>query len=401
MKADAGRGRAGYFGIALLVGITPWIAALAPRGAAAVLAVATLVALGGYVWHSRRFPQLSQAILFGWAGASSLVLASALWCPDIGHGLDFALKASLTGLQAMLVYAIARDLPDAGGLDRILIGAFGGGLALAFLHTLADGPIYRLLNPGIAPGDLNTAINRQVVTLSLMALPAAACLQALIRNTGGWIAAALLLVATFTVGMTSFSQSGPAGLLIGVAVVALTWAAPRTSLWLLALVGIAAILLMPFGLIALSAQDGVRSFDWEEAAVAQRLDIWIAVAHKVMEAPWLGHGIEAARFIEDWSTTTEHVNRTNFHHPHNAALQIWLEFGALGAGLAALAWAAICLPLARWTQRPQAVAAGTLAATFVVAMISYGLWQSWWLAVFATLPVIFIFLPGRNPGRAP
>jgi O-antigen ligase len=41
-------------------------------------------------------------------------------------------------------------------------------------------------------------------------------------------------------------------------------------------------------------------------------------------------------------------------HPHNAALQMWLELGV-------------------------AAAAGCFVSATVFALISYGIWQSWWL----------------------
>jgi O-antigen ligase len=65
-------------------------------------------------------------------------------------------------------------------------------------------------------------------------------------------------------------------------------------------------------------------------------------------------------------------------HPHNAALQVWLELGAVGAALAAaLAW---LLGVAAARATCPAAAAGALASGAVTAMLSFGAWQAWWIA---------------------
>ena len=71
-------------------------------------------------------------------------------------------------------------------------------------------------------------------------------------------------------------------------------------------------------------------------------------------------------------------------HPHNATLQIWLELGAIGALLAAISvfalWRAVSVladPAAR------ATATAMLLSAFTVANLSFGIWQTWWMAVLA------------------
>ncbi len=68
--------------------------------------------------------------------------------------------------------------------------------------------------------------------------------------------------------------------------------------------------------------------------------------------------------------------------PHNAALQVWLDLGLLGAVLAA--WLAVALGIAAARIGPGAV--GALAAGAVTGMLSYGVWQEWWIG-FALLVV--------------
>ena len=70
-------------------------------------------------------------------------------------------------------------------------------------------------------------------------------------------------------------------------------------------------------------------------------------------------------------------------HPHNGALQVWLELGAVGALVAALLAMVTASRLAAPSLEP-VVRAGGLAVLIAAAVelsLSYGMWQSWWIAV--------------------
>ena len=70
-------------------------------------------------------------------------------------------------------------------------------------------------------------------------------------------------------------------------------------------------------------------------------------------------------------------------HPHNAALQQWLELGVPGAVLFALlvglAWSA--LACVEWPPLFAAAAGASLTTAFVGCFATYGIWQEWWLGV--------------------
>ena len=85
-------------------------------------------------------------------------------------------------------------------------------------------------------------------------------------------------------------------------------------------------------------------------------------------------------------------------HPHNAALQIWMELGLIGAVAAALVWAAVFSGLSR--PRPSAPAAAACAATtayLTFGAVSFGVWQEWWLALGAVCALISILVLRARP----
>jgi O-antigen ligase len=69
-------------------------------------------------------------------------------------------------------------------------------------------------------------------------------------------------------------------------------------------------------------------------------------------------------------------------HTHNAPVQVWLELGIFGA--LALAWLIAMLSWKGYAmardRAGMAATAGLSAAFFVVAVVSFGAWQSWWWA---------------------
>ena len=85
-------------------------------------------------------------------------------------------------------------------------------------------------------------------------------------------------------------------------------------------------------------------------------------------------------------------------HPHNVVLQVWFELGAIGAMIALallllLIWRIDRLPASeRWAAQ---AAYGT---AYVVALLSYGIWQNQWIAMlFAGALVVILSRGGEAP----
>jgi O-antigen ligase len=77
----------------------------------------------------------------------------------------------------------------------------------------------------------------------------------------------------------------------------------------------------------------------------QRLDIWSFAAERISERQWFGWGLEASRTMPAVPL-----------HPHNAALQVWLELGLIGAILFALIWLRVFESVARVAARDRTAA---------------------------------------------
>ncbi|MEO1249362.1 MAG: O-antigen ligase family protein, partial [Pseudomonadota bacterium] len=134
--------------------------------------------------------------------------------------------------------------------------------------------------------------------------------------------------------------------------------------------------------------------DWKVASAGARLDIWRVVAKLALERPFTGHGPNALRRMENIFSPEDvfmsGAGKTGAFHPHNFALQVWLDLGVAGA----IAFIALIL-FAFWRMsaltRPLAAAGcAMLVAIIVVGSLSPGLWQGWWLGAIALAVCQFV-----------
>jgi O-antigen ligase len=135
-------------------------------------------------------------------------------------------------------------------------------------------------------------------------------------------------------------------------------------------------------------------------SAAHRLIIWQFVGERIAERPLLGWGLDSSRAIPGGHDTVQSFSERLPLHPHNAALQLWLELGVLGGMLGAfiVAWPALRIDRALARGAPQAVAVGLVAATAVVALLGFGIWQSWWVATLGLVSMCAVaILPSSAP----
>jgi len=137
----------------------------------------------------------------------------------------------------------------------------------------------------------------------------------------------------------------------------------------------------------LAGAGGVAKASW-----AARIDIWRFTAHLIEQRPFLGWGLDASRAFPGAIPL----------HPHDAALQLWLELGAVGVGLTVTYFAWLLARIEQIRARDPALAAAqiaSLSAYIVIGALSFGVWQEWWLALGALTMVAFAAL--TNARRLP
>ncbi|MFN6251635.1 MAG: O-antigen ligase family protein [Acetobacteraceae bacterium] len=370
--------------IAIALLAAPFVAVLQSKAMAPLALIPMAITLG-LGWRAGWRPSLPRSpvlllglLLVGWGAIT------ALWAPEPGRAALLALT-----LAAMMLLAHGA----AGAAQGVrLLPWIGFGLVLGLAAAFADwqsGNALRAAVRGL----------KEVPTTLMFGLKPAASLMALLLPMGfalpwPWFARAALLVLGAGVLISLPGETARLATIAGLGAAVLSLAAPRLVPKLVgAGVGLV-ILLMPF-LVGLVPQ--IPSANLPPSAV-HRLVIWDFAAHRIAEKPLTGWGLEASRAMpggraQPDAATLDRLNITTPAqreflvlphvevmplHPHNGALQLWLELGGIGALIGAALMLALGFAASR--SAAPAVGAGMLASAAVTGMLSFGLWQAWWFA---------------------
>ena len=363
-----------------------------PRGTA-VLATAAGLCAAALVWTRR--PSLAHlrdpARLF--AALLLLGSVSALWSivPERSLLLDLRLAGMFAAALALAAAAGAVAAPG-----RLAL-CFLGGAVLAIALAVGDIASHGGLNHFVTVRDFRAVrFNQLAAALATFALPAAALLMCRRHRLAAAAAVAAMAVTVWslegTAAKTILVLSLPAATAIYI------WRRP--AIRIAAALSVLAVVTAPLTFPRLEGLPAlVRAADSYKDSAGHRLLIWSFVGDRIAERPFFGWGLDASRAIPGGQEEILPARRWLPLHPHNAALQAWLELGAGGAALLALIVAALWMGLGRvsWPPLYVAAAGGSLAGTLVGSFGAYGLWQEWWLGAFA-LELFVILVMARAAG---
>jgi O-antigen ligase len=371
-----------------------------PLGLAPLIGIAAIAAA---VLHRRNFgqwphPPLALSAIF--AALAVLGALSAVWSIDRGDtlvGLSRLVPLLLAG--GLLVGAARRLTAEE---TRTLIWLFAAGAAVALLllavERFAGAPIRHLTQPDLSDGLIGVSFNRGASVIALWLWP-----LALVAWRWKPAVAAVLWLAVFALLATLENASAVLALSVGAAVCLSAYLAPRaTPLALASLCGalILAAPLVPHVMPApLSIKEAVPDLP---RSAYHRLLIWGFTVDRIAELPVLGWGLRTSRDIPGREIQLDTSEPALPLHPHNGVLQLWLELGAPGALLGAALLVMILVAIARSRAPPEARAAATamVMSALVMVCLSYGIWQSWWLAALWMTAAFMAVLMRKQPGGA-
>jgi O-antigen ligase len=382
-------------GLAALV--LPSLGVLAPAGTTPLLVVAALAALAAgrrAVLAELRRLQAAAALLAALAAWGAL---SALWSIVPGPSLSAALRFLLLAFGGLVLVAAAGTLDDAARqrTARFLLAGLVLGLAVLALELAADFPVRRLLGrpPEVIPV---VWLDRGAQIFVLAAIAAAAALG---RRGAGLIVPLAVALALWPL------ESAASVLSLGAALVAfllgLAW--PR----LVGFAGALAFVALAIGMPVLQpSREAIGAFYQAvpslRASAHHRLVIWNWTAERIGERPVLGWGFDASRAMPGRETRVPAYMPLDEYglrmegavlplHPHDAILQWWLELGLVGAVLGTAL--AVRIWLAAGRAGPFALALA--AAAMPPLLLSFGVWQSWWVATLFLCAALLRTAPRR------
>jgi O-antigen ligase len=160
---------------------------------------------------------------------------------------------------------------------------------------------------------------------------------------------------------------------------------PRLAVVLVVAAMVAALWLAPrMGELAGSVVSPHLETRLATGSPAARIAIWSSFGEAARAAPLYGTGFGTTSTIResDFSSMVSHERREMLGagHPHNAYLQIAVEFGVIGQILATFGLVAMGWSIGRRGPGSAAPRLALLAAVGATSLVGHGAWQAWWIA---------------------
>jgi O-antigen ligase len=244
-------------------------------------------------------------------------------------------------------------------------------------------------------------LNRAASLVAIMIWPVWLILD---RRFGPFVAAAAIGVTALT--LFGLDPDTPLlAVFTGALFLPLAYLVPRFARALMiAGVVVVALAIPLYPAILPTIDSTLLSWDLGDFTLRHRLAIWDFAATRTMEQPILGWGLGASRAVPGADAIFEQLSSRAEAlplHPHNALLQLWLELGIPGIVLALIAVVTILAKITRIISGRKELAAALtviLSAT-MIAELSYGIWQTWWLVFLWVIAALTIAIAG-GPARA-
>jgi O-antigen ligase len=369
-----------------------------PRGVAALVSTAGLCATG--LALSSGGIRLTRTLLVAAMLLECLLLwgtASALWSVNPVRSLVVA--ARLAGLFAVgLVLAAGAGLVAAPRrLTFLLLIGMALGIAMVAVELATAGALSSLFSDRAYR---TTQLNQTSISLALLVLPA----SALLISLGHAVFAILLAAVTVATIYELAGTAAKAVLLAGLAIGLLLYRARPVVARVALAISVAAIIAAPLTFARLERLPGLgETADSFKISAGHRLLIWSFAGDRIAERPVTGWGLDSSRAIPGGDDPIRPRETWMPLHPHNAALQVWLELGAPGAALFALLAAIVWGALARvgWPPLFAAAAGASLTIALVECFATYGIWQEWWIGTLSlSLFLVLVMARVANASKA-
>lgn len=384
------------FFFCLLLALIPVAAVVAQRSASFLPGLAGLTGCLGVVFLFKTRLFLPRHILIGVAGIAALALLSILWSFDPGHVWTMPLRAVAAMASGLLLVTAAESFDPCALRPFLWIvpAALFVSATLIVFDQAAGNPLYRSLRDLAADERINPSqYNRAASIVVLMLLPSLSILRGYCSRK---VIAGLLVIGLVPLLATTDSQSGQLALFLAViAYYAFPYTRPKA--WYL-LAGVVFTLALAAPFLAIWAFDhfaqglnGMPVLGNGGGYAGARLEIWDYVSRYMLQRPLYGFGFEATRHVPHFDSAQIYQKTDFILHPHNFMIQIWMEFGAVGALFAGGLMSGLILLMQRRLAEAEArIALPSLIACLSIASTGYGLWQGWWIGTLFTVASLCI-----------
>jgi O-antigen ligase len=369
-------------------GLTPVLAWLSPLGFAPLLALMGLLCLPAF-----RMTDEDRPLAIVLLGALVWAAVSSTWSPlqpkPGGHSVVLEVALGLPLFWSAICGARRADPRlNARALQVLAWGVAVVG-AVMLVESFTGASLYRRLHEAFyQPIRIDLAQANVAHSCFVLAMLWPAVLVAGVQRA--WrIPLLLVTIAGTVLAAHAFLADAPVlALPLSAVVMLVVWFWPRVGPRLLAGGAAAVGFLMPALVWGVRASGDYGRLEQDvQLSWSARLSYWSHTLDWIRAQPVRGWGVDASRAMGPGIQL----------HPHNGALQVWLELGLIGAVAAAAFWGLSLMRLSR--DEPDlgmTGVAGSAAAYLLFAWVNFGLWQQWWLALGALIPVLAAMLDNRQ-----
>ena len=394
MNSNIDKNRRFFFIFLISISSLPLISVLLPRAMTFAPAIIGLIFYLFIVLTKKEKISLNKQYIIIAAIITAICTTSSLWSEHSAEVLIKSLKTAAVLFGNIFIISLCMKLPSLSQRYSININSmawiFPAMLTLAALLASEElfmaMPLYRIAHNFPADYHFNTSvINRGAVNIVLCSFAAISMIR--FWNADKWKKWSLgVIMISSILLMLSLTQAQSAQLAFAVGV--FTYIAFPHS-WKRAYTALAVIITILFMSAPWLSQytfshlaSDVNSSSWlSQGYAANRMEIWDFVSRYGLEKPILGHGMEATRYVESFNHQHLYHKEDSVLHPHNAIIQIWVEFGLVGSLIFCAILIYVINSISRLPKENARTAISLFLSTMVIASISYGLWQSHWIGV--------------------
>lgn len=374
------------------LGLVPLMGWLGPMGFAALVGLVGLLGLPALRISDEDRP-IAVALLAGLVWAAM----SAAWSPyhPAKPGNNTALKIAFELPLFWSAYCAARRADPRLKQVALSVLAWGAALfgVLLLVEFATDAMVYETLHLKYY-GPIRHDISEVKVAHStfVMALVTPVAIAAAARTRGGlWLGVPMVL-GTVAASLRFKAEAPTLALLLAGIVTLVVWRWPKVGPRILGAASVTYWLTAPLVILGVRAAGVYETIQRKvELSWSMRMDYWRHAVDWTADHPIRGWGLDASRVFGPGIVL----------HPHDSALQVWLELGAVGVILAAAVFWLASDRLRR--ERPDAVAAavaGTLSVYLLFGALNFGVWQDWWLGLAGLAAMAAALLEAPAPSES-
>ena len=330
-------------------------------------------------------------LLFGW------IFISLLWTIDPLIALEKIPRLFMSFILGIVPIAVAKFIPQ--GQKDIFAKYLVLGFCLCFVILIMGlareaGGLMPFIEPhnGI-PGKEIFRMNRGATILAILLWP-----TILLTSHKPFLSVTLTIAAICAI-VNSTSNAAIAGVTVSIAVFGFALLRPRLALNVFISTCVLYIILAPVmhskltdpKILNVTSDTIKNNKQWFARSAYHRLLIWKFVSEKAVQRPITGWGFYSSRVMPGGKKKLDLHETALPLHPHNGVLQVWSELGCIGALILIIFCFSIRKTILKLQGRMELAAATSMfMCSFVIICVSYGVWQSWWIAILMLFSAFFL-----------